>query len=122
MLVVFIEGGGDRIALFGSVEGIAGHVAETDFLVVQFAGHEVAIADSIEPGTFPSHEAFGVEFAGKRGVLGSERLKFVEGSGIADGPGNKGQRGSKTQESMHNHQPLEFSETKPTARHICDST
>src|SRR5258705_12520890 len=98
MLVVWLKDRGDTISVFGSVEGIARHVAETHFLVVQFPGHEVAIADSIEPGAFPSHEAFGVEFAGKRGVLGSERLKCVEGSGIADDPGNDGDGESKTHE------------------------
>src|SRR5437879_2066345 len=47
VVIVGIENGGDTSALFGGVEGGVGHVAEMNFVTVQFPGNQIAIAHAI---------------------------------------------------------------------------
>ncbi len=46
--------------------------------LIQFPRNQIAIANTVKPGAFPSHESFGVELAGQHGSFWARRAEIRE--------------------------------------------
>src|SRR5215472_83968 len=104
VLVVGVKRSGDALAFLGSVKRRGGNVIDANLLIVELPGNQIVVANAVEPGAFPGHKTAGNKFPGKIRIFGCERLEFVEGDGVADGPGNQRGRGARQKEERNSQE------------------
>src|ERR1043166_5223204 len=86
VLVILLKNCSYMLLLFWRVERAGWNVVHLNGFVVHLPRNQKHFAESVQPRTFPRHEADRSTLARQRRVPRRQRLKFMQGDGVADGP------------------------------------
>src|SRR2546430_4574563 len=89
VLVVLFENVSDALLFCRRVKGPPRDIVDIDGLFIKLPGHQITVAQAVQPGPSPGHEAVRDNLAGKSRIFRVEKLHFVECQPVAQSPGRQ---------------------------------